>query len=158
MSEAPSKAQTSHPPHDRVPGYLSYFNEVKARIGAQWDPNTPLRKFDPTGDRYGGRRYRTILTIVLTADGRLARTEVQQSSGVPFLDDAGISAVQHAAPFAPPPPRLVGKEGTITFPFKFDLDTHGRVGQSCPGCEARSDAGVLRELPDGGMSRASEGL
>jgi TonB family protein len=106
--------------------YATFFNRVKQAVGRNWDPNEPLRQRDPTGEIYGGRDRYTILDITLGGDGLVKDIKVQRSSGVDFLDEAAIVSFRRAQPFPNPPPGLMGKDGTVTFPFGFYLETGGR--------------------------------
>jgi TonB family protein len=106
--------------------YATFFNRVKQAVGRTWDPNEPLRQRDPTGEIYGGRDRYTILDITLGGDGLVKDIKVQRSSGVDFLDEAAIVSFRRAQPFPNPPPGLMGKDGTVTFPFGFYLETGGR--------------------------------
>ena len=106
--------------------YATFFNRVKQAVGRNWDPNEPLRQRDPTGEIYGGRDRYTILDITLGGDGLVKDIKVQRSSGVDFLDEAAIVSFRRAQPFPNPPPGLMGKDGTVTFPFGFYLETSGR--------------------------------
>ena len=106
--------------------YATIFNRVKQAVGRNWDPNEPLRQRDPTGEIYGGRDRYTILDVTLGGDGLVKDIKVQRSSGVDFLDEAAIVSFRRAQPFPNPPPGLMGKDGTVTFPFGFYLETGGR--------------------------------
>ncbi len=106
--------------------YATFFNRVKQAVGRNWDPNEPLRQRDPTGEIYGGRDRYTILDITLGGDGLVKDIKVQRSSGVDFLDEAAIVSFRRAQPFPNPPSGLMGKDGTVTFPFGFYLETGGR--------------------------------
>ncbi len=106
--------------------YATFFNRVKQAVGRNWDPNEPLRQRDPTGEIYGGRDRYTILDVTLGGDGLVKDIKVQRSSGVDFLDEAAIVSFRRAQPFPNPPPGLMGKDGTVTFPFGFYLETGGR--------------------------------
>jgi TonB family protein len=100
----------------------SYFRDVKARVFKNWDPNTPLREHDPKGNQYGMRDRYTILDVTLDGAGEISALRVSRTSGLAFLDDAAIEAFRRAAPFGPPPPGLLGKDGTVVFPFGFYLE------------------------------------
>ena len=106
--------------------YATFFNRVKQAVGRNWDPNEPLRQRDPTGEIYGGRDRYTILNVTLGGDGLVKDITVQRSSGVDFLDEAAVVSFRRAQPFPNPPPGLMGKDGTVTFPFGFYLETGGR--------------------------------
>jgi len=109
-----------------VPGpYGDYFRNVKARVFKNWDPNTPLREHDPKGNLYGTRDRYTILEVTLDRAGEISALRVSRTSGLAFLDDAAIEAFRRTAPFGPPPPGLLGKNGTVVFPFGFYLEAAG---------------------------------
>ncbi len=58
-------------------------------------------------DAARGRVYGSLLlSVVIRADGTVARIEVQRSSGHPLLDQAAIRIVELAAPFGPFPPDI----------------------------------------------------
>jgi TonB family protein len=105
--------------------YATFFNRVKQAVGANWDPNTPLRQRDPTGNIYGGRDRITLLSITLDGQGLLRDVHVEKSSGVDFLDEAAIIAFQKSQPFPNPPPGLMDKDNAVRFQFGFFVDFGG---------------------------------
>jgi TonB family protein len=105
--------------------YASFFNRVKQAVGTHWDPNSPLRQRDPTGQIYGGRDRYTLLSITLDAQGALREVHVEKSSGVDFLDEAAIAAFQKSQPFPNPPPGLLEKDNAIHFQFGFFMEFGG---------------------------------
>jgi TonB family protein len=105
--------------------YATFFNRVKQAVGTHWDPNTPLRQRDATGNIYGGRDRYTLLSITLDAQGALREVHVDKSCGVDFLDEAAIVAFQKSQPFPNPPPGLVDKDNSIHFQFGFFLEFGG---------------------------------
>ncbi len=105
--------------------FASFFNRVKQAVGTHWDPHTPLRQRDPTGNIYSGRDRYTLLSITLDATGSLRDVHVEKSSGVDFLDEAAIAAFQKSQPFPNPPPGLVDKDNAIRFQFGFMLEFGG---------------------------------
>ena len=105
--------------------YATFFNRVKQAVGTHWDPSTPLRQRDPTGNIYGGRDRYTLLSITLDAQGMLRDVHVEKSCGVDFLDDAAVVAFQRSQPFPNPPPGLMDKDNSIRFQFGFFLEFGG---------------------------------
>lgn len=105
--------------------FATFFNRVKQAVGTHWDPNSPLRQRDPTGQIYGGRDRYTLLSITLDAQGALRDVHVEKSSGVDFLDEAAIAAFQKSQPFPNPPPGLLEKDNAIHFQFGFFMEFGG---------------------------------
>jgi TonB family protein len=105
--------------------FATFFNRVKQVVGTHWDPQTPLRQRDHTGQIYGGRDRYTLLSITLDAQGGLREVHVEKSSGVDFLDEAAIAAFQKSQPFPNPPPGLLEKDNAIHFQFGFFMDFGG---------------------------------
>ena len=105
--------------------YATFFNRVKQAVGRSWDPNEPLRQRDPTGEIYGG----AIATPSSTSPwGRRAgeghHGPALERGGLPRR--AAVVSFRRAQPFPNPPPGLMGKDGTVTFPLGFYLETGGR--------------------------------
>ena len=105
--------------------YATFFNRVKQAVGTHWDPRTPMRQRDPTGNIYGGRDRYTLLSITLDGQGMLRDVHVEKSSGVEFLDEAAIVAFQQSQPFPNPPPGLMDKDNAVRFQFGFFLEFGG---------------------------------
>ncbi len=105
--------------------FATFFNRVKQAVGTHWDPNSPLRQRDPTGNIYGGRDRYTLLSITLDSQGGLTDAHVEKSSGVDFLDEAAIAAFQKSQPFPNPPPGLLEKDHANHFQFGFFMDFGG---------------------------------
>jgi protein TonB len=59
------------------------------------------------------------LQLTVAPSGQLLDRAVLQSSGVPQLDRAAITALERAAPFPPLPPELSSTPLTFTVPFRF---------------------------------------
>jgi TonB family protein len=102
--------------------YAGFFNRVKQSVGEHWDPGSVMRRRDPTGQIYGWRDRRTILTVVLDRSGGLSDLSVEKSCGVEFLDDEAMAAFRRAQPFTNPPPALLDGQGQVKFSFGFYLE------------------------------------
>ncbi len=105
--------------------YASFFNRVKQFVGMNWDPVTPMRLRDPSGEIYGNKDRYTLLTITLDASGQLEDARVESSSGLEFLDLAAVQAFQKAQPFPNPPPGLLADDHKVRFSFGFSLELGG---------------------------------
>lgn len=107
--------------------FASFFNRVRNGVANHWHPEVVHAARDPDGTVYGTKTRRTKLVISLNADGSLNKVDFDTGgeSGVDYLDEEAIRAVRAAAPFANPPPGLVGKNGKIEFGFGFIFEIHG---------------------------------
>ena len=107
--------------------FASFFNRVRNGVANHWHPEVVHAARDPDGTVYGTKTRKTKLVISLNADGSLHSIEFDAGgeSGVDYLDEEAIRAVRAAAPFANPPPGLVGKNGKIEFGFGFIFEIHG---------------------------------
>jgi TonB family protein len=105
--------------------YASFFNRVKQGVGMHWDPGSPLRLRDPTGNMFGGRDRFTLLKVTLDEHGSIKNINVEKSSGLEFLDLEAVAAFERAQPFPNPPPGLVASDSTVRFSFGFFLDMGG---------------------------------
>ena len=102
--------------------YWEFFQRVKERVRQEWDPVTPYRRRDPTGEIFGKKDRLTILGVILDSNGNIERLEVLRRSGLPFLDEEAIRAMKQAAPFVNPPKGLADENGKIAFRFGFLLE------------------------------------
>jgi TonB family protein len=101
----------------------AYFNRIRYQIEDHWHPAEVYRRGDPTGSIHGPGDRLTMVRIRLTPDGTLQSVEIEQPSGLEFLDELAIAAVWAAQPFPGPPPELVGgSDGLINFTFGFRFD------------------------------------
>jgi periplasmic protein TonB len=60
-----------------------------------------------------------LLEVTVAPSGQLLEHAVLQSSGIPRLDRAAITALERAAPFPPLPPELSSSPLTFSVPFRF---------------------------------------
>ncbi|MCB9759026.1 MAG: TonB C-terminal domain-containing protein [Alphaproteobacteria bacterium] len=88
--------------------YASYINQIRRLVNFYWQQNL---------DNLSGRvvlvkpRYRTVVSVTLTADGGLEEIRIDQECGSPPLDNAVVEAFRIAGPFPPPPEGLLERDG-----------------------------------------------
>jgi len=102
--------------------YAGYFNRIKQAVASTWDPNTPLRARDPTGERFAYKDRTTVVAVTLNDQGSLTEVHVARTSGVDFLDQTALEAFRKAQPFVNPPRGLADSHGEIRFTFGFYLE------------------------------------
>jgi TonB family protein len=105
--------------------YSSFFNRVKQSVGMHWDPNTQLRRRDPTGSIYSGKDRYTLVNVTLDQKGMVQEIRVEKSSGLDFLDLEAVASFQRAQPFPNPPAGLLDSDATVRFSFGFYLEMGG---------------------------------
>jgi TonB family protein len=105
--------------------YASFFNRVKQNVGMHWDPNTELRRRDPSGGIYSGKDRYTLVNVTLDQKGMVQDIRVEKSSGLDFLDMEAVSSFQRAQPFPNPPAGLLDSDATVRFSFGFFLEMGG---------------------------------
>lgn len=108
--------------------YASFFNRMKRGISQHWNPMREYRRRDPSGNIYGNRSRTTVLEVTLNQDGSLRKLDVARSSGIEFLDQEAVAALESAQPFPNPPQGLLDENDVIVFPFGFHLEFNGRGG------------------------------
>jgi len=99
---------------------------VKLGVVTHWSPISVYRRRDPTGRVYGVEDRLTILKVTLRGDGTLAKLYVERPSGLDFLDDEAVRAMNKAVPFPNPPEGLKGLDGNVSFRFAFQVDVSTR--------------------------------
>jgi TonB family protein len=105
--------------------YSSFFNRVKQSVGMHWDPNSQLRRRDPTGAIYSGKDRYTLVNVTLDQKGMVQEIRVEKSSGLDFLDLEAVSSFQRAQPFPNPPAGLLDSDATVSFSFGFYMEMGG---------------------------------
>ena len=105
--------------------YSSFFNRVKQSVGMHWDPNSQLRRRDPTGSIYSGKDRYTLVNVTLDQKGMVQEIRVEKSSGLDFLDLEAVASFQRAQPFPNPPAGLLDSDATVQFSFGFYLEMGG---------------------------------
>jgi TonB family protein len=94
------------------PRYRPYLSGVKQRIWERWSaPGLP------EGAVAQGA---LVVEFTLTRSGRLAASEVRETSGNPALDRAALDAVARAVPFTPLPASIVGAALRVRARFVYD--------------------------------------
>jgi len=79
----------------------------------------------PTAALHAGIKASPVLEVAIAADGRLAKAEIQTSSGYPDLDAAALAILKLASPFDPFPPDLAARYRTLRFAYEWQF-TGGR--------------------------------
>jgi TonB family protein len=106
--------------------FATFFNRVKHQVEEHWHPAEVYRRRDPSGAIYGRTNRLTIVRVKLKPDGKLANLELEQPSGLEFLDDEALQAFREASPFPNPPHQLIeAGEGLINFRFGFLFELSG---------------------------------
>lgn len=108
--------------------YASFFNRIKERVGREWDPRTPIRRYDPQGTKIGNQERLTVVKATIDKEGNVIQVMVHQPSGVYYLDDEALRAFRESGPFPNPPIALFDGKSTFTFDFGFYLSNEGRGG------------------------------
>lgn len=98
--------------------YAQFTNRMKESIAAIWDPRA--RKVLSNREKpLGIGIYITVVRIFVQRDGTVERVIVEQSSGIPELDQAGVSSILQVRAFPNPPPDLFKAPSKGDFDFSF---------------------------------------
>ncbi|MFZ5877108.1 MAG: energy transducer TonB [Nitrospirota bacterium] len=92
--------------------YPFYTNALKRKINENWSP--PGAGFAQT--------RATLVVFTIQRDGSVRGTDIEQSSGDAFFDQAAIRSVLRASPFPPLPPGYSEDNMKIFFSFSLDPD------------------------------------
>ena len=92
--------------------YPFYMNALKRKINENWSP--PGAGFAQTRE--------TLVVFTIQRDGSVRGTDIEQSSGDAFYDQAAIRSVRRATPFPPLPPGYPEESMKIFFSFSLDPD------------------------------------
>jgi len=106
--------------------YADFFERVKQGVASHWDPAYVYRRRDPSGRIYGVEDRLTVLNVTLNGDGSLDRLYVEQASGLDFLDDEAMRAMNEAVPFPNPPEGMKDLNGDVNFKFGFYFEISTR--------------------------------
>ncbi len=106
--------------------HASFFNRVKRAVAREWHPDLIYVRRDPSGNVYGLKDRVTVLRVHVDAEGKLATSNIVQSSGVDFLDEEAAEAFRRAAPFPNVPKELLESDGQMHFNFAFIFELSGR--------------------------------
>jgi TonB family protein len=102
--------------------YWTFWDRMTRQVRREWSPIGELKKRDPFGNVYGVGLFYTRVDMVLNGDGTVRKLHVAKSSGLDFLDDEAIRALNAAAPFPNPPEGLKDEDGLIHIRFGFAMD------------------------------------
>jgi len=91
--------------------YAWYVRVVQQKVSENW------LKYEV--DPRIGRAQRVYITFDVLRDGRPASVQVEQSSGVPSLDQSAVRAIQRIDTFGPLPPDYSGNKVSVEFWFDY---------------------------------------
>ena len=75
----------------------------------------------PAAARQAGANQNPVIRVAIDADGRLEQAAIQRSSGDPELDQAALSILRLASPFAPFPPELARRYRVLGFVYEWQF-------------------------------------
>lgn len=101
-----------------------YINRIRRQVNFWWSQN--LDNLSPSV-RLGKPRYRTVVSVVLDANGNLESIEVTDESGSPPVDSCVVEAFKIAGPYPNPPEQLVAIDNRVYLP---DFDFQVNIGQA----------------------------
>jgi TonB family protein len=104
----------------------SFFNRLKRAVAQHWNPGEVYRRRDPYGNIYGIKDRYTLLHITLNGDGSLKNLRVLTPSGIDFLDEEAVGAIEAAQPFPNPPAEIKDRDGLVRFAFGFYFEISER--------------------------------
>ena len=91
--------------------YAWYVRVVQQKVSENW-----LKyEIDPSIHKAN----RVYLTFEITRSGQPAHVQIEQSSGVPSLDQSAVRAIQRIDTFGPLPPEYSGSKVTVEFWFDY---------------------------------------
>ncbi len=91
--------------------YAWYVRVVQQKVSENW------LKYEV--DPRIGQAQRVYITFDVLRDGRPASVQVEQSSGVPSLDQSAVRAIQRIDTFGPLPPDYSGNKVSVEFWFDY---------------------------------------
>lgn len=101
--------------------HAPFFNRIKERIGARWNPSQAIRQHDPDGTLIGQTDRVTGVQVTIDKSGRIVEVKIIHDSGVEFLDDEAMRATKGSGPYINPPSALFEGGQYFTFDFGFYL-------------------------------------
>ncbi|WP_407885140.1 energy transducer TonB, partial [Scytonema sp. NUACC26] len=90
-----------------------YLEQLQQQVKQQWIPG--LTQYS----------RRTVLYFTISRSGRVTGLQVARPSGFDAIDEAAISAIQRAAPFAPLPTTY--SENYLSIEFTFSINVYGQL-------------------------------
>lgn len=106
--------------------YASYFGRLRNQLREHWESilrDEVTKSFRKGRQISSSRNYQTQALVTLGADGSVVSVEIEGSSGMRELDDAGVKAFNKAGPFPNPPRGLLKSENHIKFHWDFIVRT-----------------------------------
>jgi len=101
--------------------YATFIHRVSDAVYPYWDTylHTEYRRRDPTRRIYGLKDRATVVHLEIGLNGQVSGVQVQESSGVSFLDDVIVRAIEVAQPFPNPPEAMADEDGVIRLSYRF---------------------------------------
>jgi TonB family protein len=101
--------------------YATFINRVGDSVWQYWNGyvDTEYRRRDPSGRIYGRKNRSTVVQLEINLEGQVEGVHVAESSGVDFLDEVVVRAVQKAQPFPNPPAAMADPDGVIRMYYRF---------------------------------------
>ena len=101
--------------------YATFIHRVSESVYPYWDNylHTEYRRRDPTRRIYGQKDRATVVRLEIGPEGDVLAVQVQESSGVTFLDDVIVRAIEVAQPFPNPPEAMADEDGVIRLSYRF---------------------------------------
>jgi TonB family protein len=101
----------------------TYFGGINAKVGELFPPIVRQRSLlmDPRACRYGADDHQVLMSFSLHADGTITDIQITTSSGVRFMDDSSIDALQEASPLPTPPAQIMAGREHVILPFSFRI-------------------------------------
>ncbi|HVS77915.1 MAG TPA: TonB family protein [Steroidobacteraceae bacterium] len=75
----------------------------------------------PAAARQAGSKASPVIEVAIDADGHLDQATIRRSSGDPELDQAALSILKLASPFAPFPPELAQRYRVLHFVYEWQF-------------------------------------
>ncbi len=96
----------------------AYLLRIRETVEPLWMPipivQAALRR---TPRKFRGDHVELRVHLQLDGEGKVRKAQLARTSGIPELDRHALEAVARAAPFLPPPERLLDASGTIGFTY-----------------------------------------
>lgn len=101
--------------------HAPFFNRIKDRIGAIWNPTQAIRRNDPAGKLLGQMDRVTGVQVSIDKQGNIVDVIITRESGVDYLDAEALRATKLSGPYINPPLALFKGKQYFVFDFGFYL-------------------------------------
>lgn len=101
--------------------HAPFFNRIKERIGALWNPTQAIRRNDPEGKLLGQMDRVTGVQVTIDQQGSIVDVSITRESGVDYLDAEALRATKLSGPYINPPLALFKGQQYFVFDFGFYL-------------------------------------